>query len=206
VVPNTRACKRDWLRDGFYLRLQQSFGYTSLSGSGPSGAASISGLGSGQIIAIGWSFMRGLALAGTLQSGQVTGQFKGGPYPNATFTSSDGKEISVTNKALAQFAQIGAQVDWYPSLDSGFHVGIGVGFDFVSLTNQADDTTRFGTGAAGTLVVGYDWSIAPEWALGLALVASGSTRPSVKDPNNSSDAAYQLRPMSISVASSILFF
>jgi hypothetical protein len=150
--------------------------------------------------------MRGFALAGTLQSAQVTGQFHGGPYPNATFTSSDGKEVSVTNKALAQFSQIGALADWYPSLDLGWHVAVGVGLDVVLVSNQADDSMRVGTGAAGTLLVGYDWSIAHDWALGLALVASGSTRPSLKDTKNSSDAGYQLRPMSISVASSILFF
>jgi hypothetical protein len=198
-------CRRDWVRNGFYFRMLVGMGYVGFRGSGPSGSASISGFGSSSTIAIGGSIMRGLTLAGTLQSAEVTDRFKGSPYANATFTA-NGETIAVTNKAMGTFSEFGGLLDWYPSVNSGLHSGIGAGLGMVSAINQADDRVLFGTSIAATVLLGYDWSIAPTWALGVALVASGSTRSSLKFATTGNDAGYQLLPLSLGVSTSILYF
>jgi hypothetical protein len=200
-----RRCNWEWVRDGFYLRVVSGLSAVKLSGNGPSGSASISGLGSTSLIAIGGHLGHGLVLAGTVQSTDVSGTFKGGPYADATFAS-NGKEVKVSQKAAGGFGSIGAFLDWYPMQAEGLHVGAGVGMGLISVVNQADDNTLSGGSTSGTLLVGYDWPISPTWAFGLALVASGSTSKSLKDQQSKNDSGYKLGASSIGLSVSFLYF
>jgi hypothetical protein len=204
-TPTDAPCKTAWLRDGFYLRVLSGMGYMGVRGDGPSGTASVSGLGSSSIIAIGGSLARGFVLAGTMQMAAVTSEFKRGPLANSTATS--GRDtFPATNKAMAAFSSFGAVVDWYPLEAAGLHVGLGAGLGFVSIVNQLDDSVLSGTTGEGTLFAGYDWPIARAWALGLAVVATGSTKTALKWTKSGTDSGYQLAPMSIGVSTSILYF
>jgi hypothetical protein len=174
-------------------------------GDGAQGSASVSGMSVNSIIAIGGSIMRGVVLAGTLQSSEASGDFKGGPYTNAVATA-NGESLALTKKATAGLSQIGALLDWYPSLDSGAHVAVGAGLGMISLVNQIDESTYFGTSAAGTLLLGYDWSIAHAWALGLALVGTGSTKSTLKHPKTGNDTGYSFVPWSVGISTSVLYF
>jgi hypothetical protein len=82
----------------------------------------------------------------------------------------------------------------------GLHVGLGGGLGMVAVANQADEHTYAGTSVAGALVVGYDWPIAPAWAFGLALVATGATRASLKDQQADQDSGYQLAAYTIGLS------
>lgn len=199
--------KRQWVRDGFYLRLIDGVGFMTLRGDGANGKASVSGMSSTSIIAIGGSVAPGLVLAGTLQSTQVGGDFKGGPFEQATITATPGAadKIPATKKATAALSQIGALLDWYPGT-SGAHVGLGAGLGMMALINQADESAYYGTGVAGTVLVGYDWSIAPTWALGLALVANGSTKATLKHAKTGNESSYRMMPFSVGINASILYF
>jgi hypothetical protein len=146
-----------------------------------------------------------LALAGTLQSTEATATFNGGPYAGATFTSNN-EAVKVSQRAAATFSEIGALLDWYPMQIEGLHLGLGAGLGFISVVNQADNSTMYGTSLGGTLLAGYDWPIAPTWALGVALVASGATTPSLKYQGSGSDAGYRLMPYSIGVGVSLLYY
>jgi hypothetical protein len=198
-------CKWEWVRDGFYLRMLSTMGFTRFQGDGPSGSTRISGLGTGSIFAIGGSLTKGLALAGTVQGTQVTAKFNGGPFAGSTFLA-NGQEIAVSQKAQAGFSEIGVLVDWYPMPSEGLHVAVGAGLGFVTVVNQADNSILYGTSTAGTLLVGYDWPIAPNWAFGLALVASGARAASLKDQESGDEAGYKLTPFFIGISGSILYF
>jgi hypothetical protein len=200
-----RKCKWEWVRDGFYFRMLTSVGFASLSGDGPTGSARISGLGSGGIIAIGGSLTKGLVLAANLQNSAVSGKFTGGPFPDATF-SANGQTLDVSEKANGTVAGMGVLVDWYPMQNEGLHVGLGGGASFVSVVNQADNSTLFGTSAMGTVLVGYDWAISANWALGLTLVASSSTKAKLKYQDADSDSGYRLSAYSMGLSASILYF
>jgi hypothetical protein len=205
-----RKCAWDWVRDGFYLRVMSTIGYARSSGDGPTGSARVAGLGAGSIIAIGGSLWHGLVLAGTMQATEVTGQFHGGPYAGATFASG-GSAVPVTDKARVASSQLGVLVDWYPLQAQGLHVGLSAGLGSLALTNQADDSTIYGSSVAGTLLVGYDWPISPTWAVGLALVASGSTHATLKkrdsgDQTGGDQTGYKLAPIFVGLSGSILLF
>jgi hypothetical protein len=203
--PTEAPCKTVWNRDGFYLRMLSGAGYVGMRGDGPNGSASISGFGSNSIIAIGGSLARGFVLAGTIQSASVTSEFKGGPLAHATATTR-GDSFPATNKAMAGFSSFGALVDWYPLEDAGLHVGLGGGIGFVAIVNQLDDSVLGGTTGEGTLFAGYDWPIARAWALGFAVVATGSSKTTLKWTKSGTDSGYQLAPLSIGVATSIMYF
>jgi hypothetical protein len=208
--PKPRKCNWEWVRDGFYMRLLNAVGFANFSGTGPSGSTHISGLGTGSILALGGSFKRGLVLAGTLQSTEVAARFNGGPYADATFVS-NGEAVTVSQKATATFSQLGVLLDWYPMTSEGLHVGVGAGLGFVSVVTQADNSTMSGASLAGTLLVGYDWPVAPTWAFGLALVASAARTASLKyqgsqHTESGNDSGYKLMPYSIGLSGSLLFY
>jgi hypothetical protein len=178
--------------------------YAKFKGDGPSGSAKLSGLGGGTTIAIGGSIIRGLVLAGMLQSTEVTSNFNGGPYADATF-SANGQTLTVTRKALASFTQIGALIDWFPLEGEGLHAGLSGGVIILTVSNHADDSTWHGVGTGGSLFVGYDWPVASTMALGVSLVVSGATSTSLKD-KDSNQTGYKIRPFSAGLAGSLLFF
>lgn len=199
-----RRCSCDWVRDGFYLRISTSAAHTTFSGHGPSGSAKIAGLGGGSSLAIGASILRGLVLAGTIQSTAGTANFDGGPYQDTQFTA-HGETMVVTRKALATSSQIGLLIDWYPLEEQGLHAGLSGGLSMVSVNNFADESTWHGFGTGGSLFVGYDWPLASTLAMGVSLVVSGATSTSLKD-QDSKETGYKLKPFSVGLAGSLLFF
>ncbi|HEY5961778.1 MAG TPA: hypothetical protein VIV60_34705 [Polyangiaceae bacterium] len=181
------------------------FGYTTLRGDGPNGSASISGLGSLSTILIGGSVSRGVVVAGMLQTSQVSNEYKGGPLRNVQATA-DGEPVEVTNHATGGLSSVGVFLDVYPMEQNGLHLGLGAGLGIVSTVNQLDNSTQSGTAGAATLMLGYDWPISRAWALGLALVASGSTTATMKHSKSGNESGYELRPFSIGLSTSVLYF
>jgi hypothetical protein len=205
LVVRTNDRASNWTRGGFYLRIASGFGDVRVSGTGPNGSASVSGLGSNSLFAIGGNIVRGLVLAGTVQASTVSGTFNGGPFPDATLAS-NGRVQAVSSKADATAAQLGLLIDWYPNPLDGWHVGLSAGLGMTSIKNHANDSTYSGTGAAGSLFGGYDWAIGPAWSFGLALVASGTLSASLKDTSDQPDTGYRMKAYSIGISGSFLCF
>jgi hypothetical protein len=206
VAPERRdVCAVDQTgRSGFYLRFIEGTGYAKFHGTGPRGSVSASGLGNHSTIAIGGGVARGLAVAGTIQSTEIEATLEGGPFSKATLTTNGATAVASPKAKLAQ-AQIGALVDWYPGLQSGFHGGLSAGLGAISLTNNADDSKLTGAAVSGSLFVGYDTAISRSWALGLTAVASGITSSSLKDKDGD-ESGYKLNAFSIQLGASLLFF
>ena len=193
------------IRHGFYLRLDQGIGYVGITGDGPLSSASMKGLGSTSVIAIGASIGRGVVLAGTLQAMSASATFKGGPFEGKTIIPSD-RSVSASSKADAAFSQIGLLLDWYQNPAAGWHVGASGGVGTISIVNRADESTLYGFGFAGTLFGGYDWRIAKAWSFGLSMVASAITTSTIKYSDDGADTGYRLHGLSLGVTGSILYF
>jgi hypothetical protein len=193
------------IRDGFYTRVTFGLGYLSMSGKGPRGRVSISGMSDDSMIAIGGTLVRGLVLAGTLQGATATGTFKGGPFEGETVTS-NGKSQSASSHADASSSQIGLLIDWYPRPSLGWHTGLSGGLGAASVVNHADDSTMAGASTSGSIFGGYDWSIGPAWSFGLLLIGSGNSYTSMKYTSDQSEAGYRLRSYSLCLSGSILYF
>jgi len=186
------------------MRFVSGPAFVSMTGSGPRGHVSLSGLDSIATITLGGSVARGVVLAGTLQASSVTAKFKGGPFIGESVTS-NGQTLAASSKATAEIAEFGLLVDWYPNPSAGWHAGLSGGLAFTSIVNQADDSTMFGTGLVGSLFGGYDWAIGRQWSIGLGLVAMGSTPATMKDKDGT-NAGYRLRSFSLGLGASILYF
>jgi hypothetical protein len=198
-------CTRDWVREGFYMRLVSGPAFVSMSGDGPNGHVSLSGLGSLATVTFGGSVARGVVLAGTLQASSLSAaKFKGGPFDGANVTF-NGQTVPASSKAMAGVSGLGLLVDWYPNPSGGWHAGLSGGLGFASVVNQADDSTMFGASAAGSVFGGYDWAIGRQWSMGLALAASGSTPATMKDKDGT-NAGYRLQSLSLGLGASILYF
>ncbi len=206
-VPRSRThdCSRNWIRDGFYMRIGSGLGDVHIAGNGPKGAASLHGLGSNELIAIGGSIVRGLVLAGAIQGSSTTTTFEGGPFVDEKVTSNGGS-AAASSRADASFSALGLLVDWYPNPSDGWHVGLSAGFGFTSVKNRADDSTMTGTSAAGNVFAGYDWAIGPAWSIGLSLVGGGALSASMKDSSDQPDTGYRLRSYSLGISASFLYF
>ncbi len=198
-------CNNEPDREGFYLRLAYGFGAATFRGQSPNGSVSVTGLSSGSAVAIGASLMRGLVLAGTIQSAQTTARFEGGPFANTSFTS-NGTTVYANNRATASFTELGALVDWYPKLRYGLHTGLTVGLGSVSVANLADNSSLRGANLGGSVFLGYDWSISRYWAIGLELLGSGAARASLRAGRSRDDSGYTLAPLSLGFAASLVYF
>jgi hypothetical protein len=162
------------------------------------------GGGESSTFAIGGSIARGWVLAGTIQGSTITNTLDGGPFVDASVTS-DGETISASAKVAATFSHVGVLVDWYPDPTKGWHVGASGGLGVAGVINQADDSTMTGASAGGSAFGGYDWSIGPDWSLGVGLVASGNTSAKMLD-SDKDDTGYRLKSYSIGVTGSVLYF
>jgi hypothetical protein len=153
--------------DGFYLRIANETQYLGFLGSGPDGDASVKGLGSGGMLALGGTPLPGLVLGGTLSSDMLRGKFNGRPQ---------GEE----DKASIARAMLGAFVDWYPQADDGWHVGAAIGLAGITLT---DSSIKDAVGAAfsAKLFGGYDWWIGPQWSLGVAALFAATPSTTLRD-------------------------
>jgi hypothetical protein len=201
----SRDCASNWIRGGFYMRIGSGVSDVSLDGSGSKGSASISGLGSNSLIAIGGSIFHGLVLAGTIQGSGITSSFDGGPFKGESVTS-NGPSLTASSKADAQMIVLGLLVDWYPNPSDGWHAGLSTGVGLTSIKNDADDSTMNGSSAAGSIFGGYDWAIGPEWSLGLALVGAGARSTSLKDASDHPHSGYRLKTLSLGISASVLYF
>jgi hypothetical protein len=192
---------------GFYLRFSSvSLGYISVSGEGPLGSASVSGLASIGGLAIGGTVAPGLALAGTIQGATVTGTFNGGPFASATIVpNGSGAAISASTDASAVAGVLGLLVDWYPNPAGGWHTGASVGLGVTGVTNNADGSRLGGIGLGGSVFGGYDWWLGPSWSLGLMVVGDGVGKAAMND-SNGHDTGYRLMPLSIGVTASLLYY
>ncbi|HSY22963.1 MAG TPA: hypothetical protein VK841_12645, partial [Polyangiaceae bacterium] len=147
--------------DGFYLAASSGVGLVGVWGSGPNGSASIAGFGSSSAFAIGGSLAPGLVLAGVIQGGTTSGTFHGGPAIQATTMHVVNGQPQTTSSTLSGHASgsiflIGAQIDWYPHPEDGWHAGAAIGLGGASVTDDAGNTSTGGS-IAGSLFGGYQW-------------------------------------------------
>ncbi len=125
------------------------------------------GVTPGTHLAIGFTPIAGLALAGSLETATIVAgesdsfRFRGGSV-------SDGYVFKT-----AQLELIGLLVDWYPWPEKGFHVQASPGFA-VFIAGQGDTPANAprlrahtATGWGSGFGVGYEWWIGDEWGLGL---------------------------------------
>lgn len=197
-------CAERWVRDGFYLRALSAPSYVGLTGDGPRGEPSISGFGSGSLVALGASVARGFVVAAALGTSTVTGKFRGGPFVDATVTAGE-SSTDASPKATAAMMELGLLLDWYPDPRAGWHAGLSGGLGITTLMHQADDSVALGTGFAASLFGGYDWSIGPQWSMGLGLLVSGTSTATMKD-SDAKKTGYELRSLTVGLAGSILHF
>jgi hypothetical protein len=177
--------------DGFYLRYP-SLGpaYMSLFGNGPAGPASISGMGYEGSGAIGGTPAEGLVVAGA------------GSVAFGASTTMNGAVAGRQGKATAALLMLGVLVDWYPVPSEGWHAGGLLGFAMPSVTDAAGYSSQ-GLAWGASIHGGYDWWIGPQWSLGLAANASGSTTASMQDAHNN-DTGYTFAAAAIGVQASLL--
>ena len=198
------TCARKWVRDGFYLRSISGVAHLSVWGEGPRGDAALSGMGSSSTVAIGGTPVRGLVLAGTLETLTLTAEFEGGPFGDVTIPLGE-DEVDASSNATVAHLQLGALVDWYPDPDAGWHVGLGGGLGLLSLVNHADNGVMVGVGAAGAVVGGHDWLIGRKWSIGLGLRVSASTPMKLRD-DEGEETGYELALWSVGLGGSILYY
>jgi len=198
--------RSDRFRQGFYMRMLQGIGFMSAAGTGPYGNASVRGLSSNSIIALGGSIRPGLVLGGALLASDATAKFKGGPFVDATVTTQGQPPVKATSKATVGTSGIGLLLDWYPAPTGGWHTGLTAGIGFTSLQNLADESVMVGTSAVGGLFGGYDWSIGKDWSLGLSLLVMGNTSANMKDSKDASATGYRLQSFSAGLGASVLYF
>lgn len=212
VAPPTESSpswRRKLRHDGFYLAVGSGIGLVGAWGSGPNGSASIAGVGSSSTLAIGGSLAPGLSIAGVIQGGTTNGTFHGGPVIQATTMHVVNGQAVTTPSTLSGHATgnlflLGAQVDWYPHADDGWHVGAALGLGGASVTDDAGNTST-GASIAGSLFGGYQWWLGPSWSLGLMGVVT--TAPSVKlNDSNSNDTGYRLEPASVTIQTELLYY
>jgi hypothetical protein len=174
--------------DGFYLRVTQGFGFTSLSGTGTSGSTNVSGGGAALSLLIGGTPARGVVIGGGLHGATATGSLDGGPLANS---SVDGSTFT-----------LGPFVDYFFDPKDGWHVGLlaGLGSAGISAGPVSESSVAF----EGTLFGGYDAWIGPQWSLGVLGAASAGTPGALKD-GNGNDTGYRATPLAVSIEASLLF-
>jgi hypothetical protein len=165
------------VHDGFYLRMSIGGGYlvskvTYDDSSIPD--RTLSGGGGALELMIGGSPARGLAIGGGLW-GQNASEPKTDPDSAESYENLD-------------FSMLGVFVDGFPDPTGGFHVGGAVGIAGLNGAFEDDDfdpdPDRIGEedggtgGIGGSVWVGYDAWIAPEWSLGGMLRLSGAVTSS----------------------------
>jgi hypothetical protein len=198
------------VHDGFYLGIGTGFGQVGAWGDGPSGSASISGFGTSSSIAIGGTPVRGLATAFVIQGAtRAGGTFNGGPQVTATTTTVvNGRTMQTTGPlgghANASLFLLGAQVDWYPVPEGGWHAGGALGLGGAAVTDDAGNTMS-GLSVGASLFGGHQWWLGSSWSLGISAIVTGA--PSVKmNDSNQNDTGYRMFPLSVGIESLLLYY
>ena len=166
--------------DGFYFRLMNEAQYLAFLGEGRNGDASVKGLSSGGMIALGGTPVPGLVIGGMMSTATLRGSFNGRP---------SGSETNATVSRL----MFGPFVDWFPDPNGGWHVGASLGFAGITLTDSSLDDA-VGAAFSAKIFGGYDWWIGPQWSLGIgaAFTATPSTSLVVDDGDKSGYRFYTL--------------
>jgi len=194
---------------GFYLSAGGGLAVLSAWGSGPSGSASITGVGSESDVAIGGTVAPGLVIGAVARTWSISGTFKGGPAISATATyftngQPSTSRLTLSGNARATTIELGAFLDWYPNPENGWHLGGSLGLGGMTVIDDAA-TSSASVGIAVSLYGGYQWWLGPAWSLGLVGVASGGTMSSFED-GNQNDTGYRLMPLGIGLASQLLYY
>lgn len=154
--------------DGFYLRITNETQFLGFYGKGPEGSASVKGLASGAMLALGGTPVPGLVIGGMLGSEMVRGKFKGRPTDQAE------------EDATMARAMLGVLVDWFPQVHDGWHVGAALGFAGITLSDAAL-ADSVSAAFSAKLFGGYDWWIGPEWSLGVSALFSATPSAALID-------------------------
>lgn len=195
---------------GFYMSFGSGIADVGVRGDGPTGSASISGLGSTSSLAIGGSPVPGLAVAFVIRSATRSGStFVGGPQLTATTTTVVQGQSTQTTSTLEGHASaglflLGGQVDWYPVATGGWHVGASLGLGGAGVTDDAANAMAGGSVAA-SLFGGHQWWLGPSWSLGIAGVIIGAPRLTMTD-SNQQDTGYRFMPLSVGIESELLYY
>jgi hypothetical protein len=174
--------------DGFYFRLTTETQYLTFLGGGPEGSASVKGLGSGGMLALGGTPLPGLVIAGMLSSDMLRGKFNGRPQ---------GQE----EDANMARAMLGVLVDWYPQPDDGWHVGAAIGFAGITLSDSSIPSA-VGAAFSAKLFGGYDWWIGPQWSLGLAALFAATPSTALRERGGDKNG-YRFHTLSAGLAWSL---
>jgi hypothetical protein len=198
-----------YFHHGFYLGVGAGAGFMTLWGHGPTGSASISGLGMVGDIGIGGTVAPGFVIGGVARAWNTTGTFNGGPPITATATyysngAASPSKFALSGNAHVATAELSLFVDWYPRPDDGWHIGASLGLGGTSMTDDAGTKTTSGA-LEYTLFGGYQWWLGPDWSLGLALVASSATSSGLAD-GDGNNTGYRLMPFAIGLESQLLYF
>jgi hypothetical protein len=191
------------------MAVSAGFAEVSVSGDGPNGSASLSGLGSSTGVALGGTPARGLAIAGVLRWVSKSGTFSGGPLVTATTTREVNGVMTTSQSTLSGRAQaasflLGVQADWFPRPEDGWHVGAGLGLGGTTVADDAGGTNS-GIGLSGSVFGGYQWWIGPRWSMGLQAVVLGAPRLKLSD-SNGADTGYRMTPWSFGIEGTILYY
>ena len=172
---------------GYFQRLALGAGYASVWGDGPSGKASISGLGASLSLYVGGTPWEGLVIGGTFGVTAMSGWFHG--------AASEG-DGSAALPLLALF------VDWYPAVQGAWHLGASFGLGGYGATDVAE-AQYAGAAAAGSLFAGGDWWIGPQHSCGLMLSGSLSAPKSARDEDQYT--GHRFMAASIGIATTLVY-
>jgi hypothetical protein len=164
------------VHDGFYLRMSLGLGAVKTQvepDEEEDGVLSydLSGTAVAIDLLIGGSPVPGLAVGGALLSSNAS-------EPSLEYPGQSDRELDDLT-----FGHLGLFVDGFPDPKGGFHVGGSIGFDAVTIVDEAnefEEELTFG-GAGLNVWAGYDAFISPEWSLGGLLRLTGSVTHNDED-------------------------
>jgi hypothetical protein len=145
-----------YLHDGLYVRYSIGPSYVEATGDGPSGTVTAGGPGVSEILAIGGTPGPGLVVAGAAIS-------------NLAAPTVAGTQRFVT------VATYGLLVEWFPDPRTGWHLGGAAGLGFLGY----GDARAYSVG--GSLLAGYDFWVAAQWAVGALVTATATPRASLQN-------------------------
>jgi hypothetical protein len=170
-----------YLHDGLYVRYSLGPTVVGATGTGPAGSVGTAGPGVAEVLAIGGTPAPGLVIAGAAIAHIASPTVNG----------------SETFLALANY---GVLVDWFPDPAHGWHVGGAMGLGFIGYATS--DGTARGFSVGGSVLGGYDFWLAPQWSVGVLVVATAGPTMSMHDtgPRDPSE----LMPAAIAIEASVL--
>lgn len=193
---------------GLYVGVTMGFAHVAAWGTGPSGSASVSGLGASLRLALGGTIAPGLALAAVVEVQSATGKnFSGGPSVTVTRTRMvDGMAQTMTSTSSQGgpgSVVLGALVDWYPKPDDGWHVGGALGLGGLAVDDEWKTIT--GTSVAVSVFGGYQWWLGRGWSLGIGADLLFIPTVTLNEDTNV-DSGYRMRSLSGGLEGTLLYY